>query len=64
MLFSSYTLFCFWKQVGNAFGYFPKDLLEINLIYTHDELELPTDVSYLNVCCFPATCYNRIVCRQ
>ncbi|XP_070788505.1 transport and Golgi organization protein 1 homolog isoform X1 [Pituophis catenifer annectens] len=30
-------------SVGNAFGYFPKDLLEINHIYTHDELELPTD---------------------
>ncbi|XP_070590471.1 transport and Golgi organization protein 1 homolog isoform X2 [Erythrolamprus reginae] len=30
-------------SVGNEFGYFPKDLLEINYIYTHDELELPTD---------------------
>uniref|UniRef100_A0A2D4NRI4 Transport and Golgi organization protein 1 homolog n=1 Tax=Micrurus surinamensis TaxID=129470 RepID=A0A2D4NRI4_MICSU len=30
-------------SVGNVFGYFPKDLLEINHIYTHDELELPTD---------------------
>ncbi|KAL7987385.1 hypothetical protein Chor_006304 [Crotalus horridus] len=30
-------------SVGNEFGYFPKDLLEINHIYTHDELELPTD---------------------
>ncbi|XP_013907754.1 PREDICTED: melanoma inhibitory activity protein 3 isoform X2 [Thamnophis sirtalis] len=30
-------------SVGNKFGYFPKDLLEINHIYTHDELELPTD---------------------
>uniref|UniRef100_A0A8D0GRG7 Transport and Golgi organization protein 1 homolog n=1 Tax=Sphenodon punctatus TaxID=8508 RepID=A0A8D0GRG7_SPHPU len=30
-------------SVGNEFGYFPKDLLEINLVYTIDELELPTD---------------------
>ncbi|XP_054836026.1 transport and Golgi organization protein 1 homolog isoform X2 [Eublepharis macularius] len=30
-------------SVGSEFGYFPKDLLEINHIYTHDELELPTD---------------------
>uniref|UniRef100_A0A6J0T0P7 Transport and Golgi organization protein 1 homolog isoform X1 n=1 Tax=Pogona vitticeps TaxID=103695 RepID=A0A6J0T0P7_9SAUR len=30
-------------SVGNKFGYFPKDLLEINHIYTHDELELITD---------------------
>ncbi|KAH0622680.1 hypothetical protein JD844_025187 [Phrynosoma platyrhinos] len=30
-------------SVGNEFGYFPKDLLEINHIYTYDELELPTD---------------------
>ncbi|XP_033000614.1 transport and Golgi organization protein 1 homolog isoform X4 [Lacerta agilis] len=30
-------------KVGNEFGYFPKDLLEINHIYTYEELELPTD---------------------
>ncbi|XP_053239082.1 transport and Golgi organization protein 1 homolog isoform X1 [Podarcis raffonei] len=30
-------------SVGNEFGYFPKDLLEINHIYTYEELELPTD---------------------
>ncbi|XP_061481121.1 transport and Golgi organization protein 1 homolog isoform X2 [Rhineura floridana] len=30
-------------SVGSEFGYFPKDLLEINHIYTHDEIELPTD---------------------
>ncbi|XP_066474813.1 transport and Golgi organization protein 1 homolog isoform X2 [Tiliqua scincoides] len=30
-------------SVGSNFGYFPKDLLEINHIYTHDELEVPTD---------------------
>ncbi|KAJ7341046.1 hypothetical protein JRQ81_004721 [Phrynocephalus forsythii] len=30
-------------SVGNTFGYFPKDLLEINYIYTHDEMELITD---------------------
>ncbi|XP_034620526.1 transport and Golgi organization protein 1 homolog isoform X1 [Trachemys scripta elegans] len=31
-------------SVGSEFGYFPKDLLEINYIYnTSDELELPTD---------------------
>ncbi|XP_074846025.1 transport and Golgi organization protein 1 homolog isoform X2 [Carettochelys insculpta] len=30
-------------SVGSEFGYFPKDLLEINYIYTDDELELPTD---------------------
>ncbi|XP_044866738.1 transport and Golgi organization protein 1 homolog isoform X2 [Mauremys mutica] len=31
-------------QVGSEFGYFPKDLLEINYTYnTSDELELPTD---------------------
>ncbi|XP_044286978.1 transport and Golgi organization protein 1 homolog isoform X2 [Varanus komodoensis] len=30
-------------SVGNEFGYFPKDLLEVKHIYTHDELELPTD---------------------
>ncbi|XP_039384906.1 transport and Golgi organization protein 1 homolog isoform X2 [Mauremys reevesii] len=31
-------------SVGSEFGYFPKDLLEINYTYnTSDELELPTD---------------------
>ncbi|XP_075781350.1 transport and Golgi organization protein 1 homolog isoform X2 [Pelodiscus sinensis] len=30
-------------SVGSEFGYFPKDLLELNYIYTNDELELPTD---------------------
>ncbi|XP_029449003.1 transport and Golgi organization protein 1 homolog isoform X2 [Rhinatrema bivittatum] len=29
--------------VGNKFGYFPKDLLEVNQVYTETELELPTD---------------------
>lgn len=32
-------------QVGSDFGYFPKDLLEINHNYSNEELELPTDVS-------------------
>uniref|UniRef100_A0A8B9P7E2 Transport and Golgi organization protein 1 homolog n=1 Tax=Apteryx owenii TaxID=8824 RepID=A0A8B9P7E2_APTOW len=30
-------------SVGSDFGYFPKDLLEINHNYTNEELELPTD---------------------
>ncbi|XP_010179075.1 PREDICTED: melanoma inhibitory activity protein 3-like, partial [Mesitornis unicolor] len=29
--------------VGSDFGYFPKDLLEINHNYSNEELELPTD---------------------
>ncbi|NWX87455.1 TGO1 protein, partial [Nothoprocta pentlandii] len=33
-------------SVGSDFGYFPKDLLEINHNYTNEELELPTDVSF------------------
>ncbi|KFV95752.1 Melanoma inhibitory activity protein 3, partial [Eurypyga helias] len=31
--------------VGSNFGYFPKDLLEINHNYSKEELELTTDVS-------------------
>uniref|UniRef100_A0A8C9ELW2 Nuclear pore complex interacting protein N-terminal domain-containing protein n=1 Tax=Pavo cristatus TaxID=9049 RepID=A0A8C9ELW2_PAVCR len=31
----------FW--IGSDFGYFPKDLLEINHNYTNEELELPTE---------------------
>lgn len=43
-------LYCFsfvfvLLQVGSDFGYFPKDLLEINHNYSNEELELPTDVS-------------------
>ncbi|KAM6128254.1 transport and Golgi organization protein 1 homolog isoform 2-T2 [Pterocles gutturalis] len=30
-------------SVGSDFGYFPKDLLEINHNYANEELELPTD---------------------
>ncbi|XP_051775401.1 transport and Golgi organization protein 1 homolog isoform X19 [Erpetoichthys calabaricus] len=30
-------------SVGSRFGYFPKDLLEINHIYTEKELEIPTE---------------------
>ncbi|KAJ7426970.1 MIA family member 3, ER export factor [Willisornis vidua] len=30
-------------KVGSDFGYFPKDLLEINHNYSNEELELPTD---------------------
>ncbi|MGH0160711.1 UNVERIFIED_CONTAM: hypothetical protein FKN15_067201 [Acipenser sinensis] len=30
-------------SVGSSFGYFPKDLLEINHIYTEKELEIPTE---------------------
>ncbi|XP_067421012.1 transport and Golgi organization protein 1 homolog [Emydura macquarii macquarii] len=30
-------------SVGREFGYFPKDLLEINHVYNNDELELTTD---------------------
>ncbi|XP_068253218.1 transport and Golgi organization protein 1 homolog isoform X2 [Nyctibius grandis] len=30
-------------SVGSDFGYFPKDLLEINHDYSNEELELPTD---------------------
>ncbi|KAM6367877.1 LOW QUALITY PROTEIN: transport and Golgi organization protein 1 homolog [Alca torda] len=30
-------------SVGSDFGYFPKDLLEINHSYSNEELELPTD---------------------
>ncbi|XP_074753368.1 transport and Golgi organization protein 1 homolog isoform X1 [Athene noctua] len=30
-------------SVGRDFGYFPKDLLEINHNYSNEELELPTD---------------------
>ncbi|CAM9864032.1 unnamed protein product [Bubo scandiacus] len=30
-------------MVGRDFGYFPKDLLEINHNYSNEELELPTD---------------------
>ncbi|KAM6082326.1 transport and Golgi organization protein 1 homolog isoform 2-T2 [Chlamydotis macqueenii] len=30
-------------SVGSDFGYFPKDLLEINYNYSNEELELPTD---------------------
>ncbi|KFM05155.1 Melanoma inhibitory activity protein 3, partial [Aptenodytes forsteri] len=30
-------------SVGSDFGYFPKDLLEINHNYSNEELELPTD---------------------
>ncbi|NWZ27783.1 TGO1 protein, partial [Asarcornis scutulata] len=33
-------------SVGSDFGYFPKDLLEVNHNYTNEELELPTDVSF------------------
>lgn len=48
---SCFTAFCllvfvFW-QVGSDFGYFPKDLLEINHNYSNEELELPTDVSLI-----------------
>lgn len=39
-------MFVFW-QVGSDFGYFPKDLLEINHNYSNEELELPTDVSLI-----------------
>lgn len=39
-------MFAFW-QVGSDFGYFPKDLLEINHNYSNEELELPTDVSLI-----------------
>lgn len=39
-------VFVFW-QVGSDFGYFPKDLLEINHNYSNEELELPTDVSLI-----------------
>lgn len=39
-------LLIFW-QVGSDFGYFPKDLLEVNHNYTNEELELPTDVSFI-----------------
>lgn len=38
-------MFGFFWQVGSDFGYFPKDLLEINHNYSNEELELPTDVS-------------------
>jgi len=44
-------VFVLW-QVGSDFGYFPKDLLEINHNYSNEELELPTDVSL--------TCYSLI----
>ncbi|XP_048793845.1 transport and Golgi organization protein 1 homolog isoform X2 [Lagopus muta] len=30
-------------SIGSDFGYFPKDLLEINHNYTNEELELPTE---------------------
>ncbi|XP_078068298.1 transport and Golgi organization protein 1 homolog isoform X1 [Mustelus asterias] len=30
-------------SVGSQFGYFPKDLIEINLIYSTDEVELPAE---------------------
>ncbi|NXL83152.1 TGO1 protein, partial [Alectura lathami] len=30
-------------SIGSDFGYFPKDLLDINHNYTNEELELPTD---------------------
>ncbi|MGH0118070.1 UNVERIFIED_CONTAM: hypothetical protein FKN15_052075 [Acipenser sinensis] len=30
-------------SVGSSFGYFPKDLLKINHIYTEKELEIPTE---------------------
>ncbi|XP_066034303.1 transport and Golgi organization protein 1 homolog isoform X1 [Chamaea fasciata] len=30
-------------SVGSDFGYFPKDLLEVNHNYSNEELELPTD---------------------
>ncbi|XP_034017875.1 transport and Golgi organization protein 1 homolog [Thalassophryne amazonica] len=30
-------------SVGSHFGYFPKDLLVVNHIYTHKELEVPTE---------------------
>ena len=32
-----------FRQIGSDFGYFPKDLLEINHNYTNEELELPTE---------------------
>ncbi|NXY85992.1 TGO1 protein, partial [Alcedo cyanopectus] len=34
-------------SVGNDFGYFPKDLLEIKHDYSEEEVELPTDVSLI-----------------
>ncbi|XP_058248377.1 transport and Golgi organization protein 1 homolog isoform X1 [Hemibagrus wyckioides] len=30
-------------SVGNSFGYFPKDFLNINHIYTENEIEVPTE---------------------
>ena len=32
------------SQVGSNFGYFPKDLLAINHIYTEKEFEIPAEV--------------------
>lgn len=41
-----------FRQIGSDFGYFPKDLLEINHNYTNEELELPTEVSLICYYCF------------
>ncbi|XP_072406816.1 transport and Golgi organization protein 1 homolog isoform X1 [Chiloscyllium punctatum] len=30
-------------SVGSQFGYFPKDLVEVNLVYSTDEVELPAE---------------------
>ncbi|XP_048452540.1 transport and Golgi organization protein 1 homolog [Rhincodon typus] len=30
-------------SVGSQFGYFPKDLIEVNLVYSTDEVELPAE---------------------
>uniref|UniRef100_A0A3P9HQP9 Transport and Golgi organization protein 1 homolog n=1 Tax=Oryzias latipes TaxID=8090 RepID=A0A3P9HQP9_ORYLA len=31
-------------EIGSNFGYFPKDLLAVNHLYTDKELEVPTEV--------------------
>lgn len=35
---------CICRQVGSVFGYFPKDLLAVNHIYTDKEHEIPAEV--------------------
>lgn len=35
---------CICQQVGSHFGYFPKDLLAVNHIYTDIEFEVPAEV--------------------
>lgn len=37
-----FLLIC--QQVGSNFGYFPKDLLAVNYVYTDKEVEVPTEV--------------------